>query len=295
MKPLIFVVEDNLDILFAIKLLLESNNYKVVTAKNGKEALNKLSKLKHNPEIIISDIMMPELDGYDFFNAVSDDPRWGLIPFLFLTARATPKDIRFGKMLGVDDYLTKPFKEEDLLAVISGKITRKKKIDSLNKRIEKLLQTLKKEITPSISEEDKGLVILLIVIWDDHIGPAIDNFFPKEEKLPFSISQVGQQLFQATISIYGHEDVTKAEGILLNIENIKRYGYLFFDSYPDPTARAGERQFMIGVIAPKISFFDSLKIKEILKEISNLVKKKKDFDLAEYREKVLDLLTSPLE
>jgi len=287
-------VEDNEDILFNIKLLLESNNYQVITAKNGKEAIDVLSKLKENPEIILSDIMMPELDGYDFFKAISEDPRWGHIPFLFLTAKASPKDIRFGKMLGIDDYITKPFKEQDLLAVISGKITRKKRINSINKEIEEMLLSISKDEIVPISDADKSQVILLVVKWDDHLGPTILNYFPKEENFPFSINQVGQQLFQATVSIYGHELITKAEGILLNIENIRRNGYILFDSYPDPTARSNKREYMLGVIAPKISFFNSLKIKEILKEASKQIKERNQLDLEVYREKILNLLSTPL-
>ena len=294
MNPLILVVEDNEDILFNIKLILESNNYQVITAKNGKEAIDVLSKLKENPEIILSDIMMPELDGYDFFKAISEDPRWGHIPFLFLTAKASPKDIRFGKMLGVDDYITKPFKEQDLLAVISGKIARKKKINVINKEIEEMLLSLTKDGIDSISEGDKSQVIVLLVFWDDHLGPTVRDCFPKEENLPFSISQVGQQLFQATVSIYGHEYVTKAEGILINIENIKKNGYILFDSYSEPSTRSKKREYMLGVIAPKISFFNSLKIKEILKEASKQIKENNQPDLAVYREKILNLLSTPL-
>jgi len=71
LKPLILVVEDNLDLLYTLNLLLESNNYKPITAKNGKEALEILSRLEETPDIIISDIMMPEMDGYEFFREIS--------------------------------------------------------------------------------------------------------------------------------------------------------------------------------------------------------------------------------
>ena len=76
MKPLILVVEDNDDILLNIKLTLEFNNFDVITANNGKEGLKVLNDQKKVPEIIISDIMMPEMDGYDFFKSVSDNPIW---------------------------------------------------------------------------------------------------------------------------------------------------------------------------------------------------------------------------
>ena len=293
MKPIILIVEDNEDILLNIKLTLEFNEYEVLTANNGKEGLKVLKERKKLPEIIVSDIMMPEMDGYDFFQAVSNNPRWSSIPFLFLTARSTPEDIRFGKMLGVDDYLTKPFKEADLLATISGKLARKKRADSYNEKIIDMLNTFKVEVSPSISENEKHQVVLLVVMWDDYIGPDLKQYYPEKENLPISIKELGQQLFQSAVSIYGHDDMTKAEGILLNIENIKRYGYIFFDAYIDETTRAGERQFMIGLIAPRISYFESFKIKEILREISLKIKEKDDWDVKEFWEKILNILSAP--
>ena len=293
MKPLILVVEDNPDILFTIQLSLESNDYRVETAKNGKDALKKLSKISKSPDIIISDIMMDEMDGYELFKELSNNPLWSNIPFVFLTARASPKDIIFGKKLGVDDYLTKPFKEEDLIAVISGKLSRKRKSESINKTFEELLKSRKIDLSPSISKDDMAKVVLLEVIWDDYIGPALKSYFPKEEKFLVSIKDVAQQLFQSAVSIYGHEDVTQAQGILINIENIRSNGYIFFDAYPDKTARAGERQYMLAVIAPSINYFKALDIKEIFEEISRIIKEKKAWDPEKYWKAIFNLLSSP--
>ncbi|MCK4848744.1 MAG: response regulator, partial [Candidatus Heimdallarchaeota archaeon] len=109
MNPTILVVEDNPDVLFNIQVALEANEYEVETASNGKKAIKKLSEMGKNPDLIISDIMMPEMDGYDFFNIVSQNSVWSRIPFVFLSAKSKPEDVRFGKILGADDYITKPF------------------------------------------------------------------------------------------------------------------------------------------------------------------------------------------
>ncbi|MFW9906376.1 MAG: response regulator [Candidatus Thorarchaeota archaeon] len=122
MKPTILVVEDNPDVLFNIQVSLEANNYMVETATTGKEAVAKLSNRETSPDLIVSDIMMPEMDGYEFYQVLANDPSWKEIPLLFLSALATPDDIRFAHILGVDDYITKPFKEEDLLAMIERKL-----------------------------------------------------------------------------------------------------------------------------------------------------------------------------
>jgi len=175
-KSLILLVDDNQDILYNIKLLLEAKEYRVVTAVSGKQAIDILSNLDELPEIIISDIMMPEIDGYDFFEHVSHNTQWGHIPFLFLTAKSTPEDIRLGKMLGVDDYITKPFDEKDLLAIVSGKILRNEETKKINKKINQLLDSLKIDFTPSISKEQKKLVCLFLVEWDDKIGPVLKDY-----------------------------------------------------------------------------------------------------------------------
>ena len=293
MKPLILVVDDNTDILFSIKLILEANGFQAITVENGEKALKTLNELKQPPEVIISDIMMPKMNGYNFFKAVFEDIRWNRIPFIFLSARSSPEEIRFGKMLGIDDYITKPFNEDDLIAVVAGKIARNKKIKSINQKVEELLLSLNLESRASISEEEKNLVHLLIVIWDDRIGPELKHYYPKEESLSISIRDVGTQLFQATVSIYGNEDITKAEGLLLNIKNIKKYGYILFDSYPDRTTRGGERQYMIAVIAPKINYFESFEIKDIFKEISLKLKENEEWKIKIYWEKVSKVLSTP--
>jgi CheY-like chemotaxis protein len=289
-QPTILIVDDNEDILFHLKLLLENNEYDVHTAKNGKKALKILSQFNKTPDLIISDIMMPVMDGYDFFEAVSDNPRWNRIPFLFLTAKSTPEDIRLGKLLGVDDYITKPFQKEDLIASISGKITRYKKSKIIDEEVNQLLKSLK--IKKDSSKFKDNFLYLLVVYWDDVKGPTVAKHYPFDKSMPFSLDTVAKQLFNAATSIYGQDKITKAQSILLDIENINNKGYLFFDSYPDEKERYGEKQYMLTVITPSLSYFNSLKIRNVLKKISEKIKMKQEWDVKEYWEKILQLLSS---
>jgi CheY-like chemotaxis protein len=288
LKSLILLVEDEKDILRITTTTLEIRGYDVITAINGADALKLLSGLERLPDLIISDVMMPIMDGYDLFKNVSTDLRFSQIPFIFLTAYSAPKDVRFGKMLGVDDYITKPFTTEDFYAAIEGKLIRSKMIRSVRWKIDELTKIGTK---PSISEELKHQVILLYVVWDDALGPDLKSYFPTLEVEPFNFLEIAAQLFQATASIYGHEKITHAEGILLNIDNIKRDGYLYFDAYTDRNYRGGEKQYMIGVIAPKINYFESLKIKEIFKEVSLNIKKNKDWNIESCWNKITEILT----
>jgi len=292
LKDLILVVEDNEHVLLNLKITLEFNDYEVVTAKNGKEGLERLREMDRVPDLIISDIMMPVMDGYDFFEIVSDNTLWGRIPFIFLTAKSSFEDIRFGKMLGVDDYITKPFVKADLIAIINGKIARNKKINLINKKIEKKFDTLKLNSQPSISEEQKNQVILILMLWDDKMGPHLSKFYHKEINFPFSIKHIGVQLFNAIVSVYGQEYVSEAQGVLLDIKNIKNFGFIYFDSFPDKKLRGGERQFMLAAIAPKINYFESLRIRKLFNDISLKIKNNEDWNIEEFWEKLSNILTT---
>jgi DNA-binding response OmpR family regulator len=125
----ILVVDDQPDILENIELILSIEGYHVLAAADGPEALDLLQA--HAVDLILADIAMPRMNGYQLFERVRENPQWLPIPFLFLTARAMDSDIRYGKELGVDDYLTKPIQPEDLLAAVQGRLRRARELASL--------------------------------------------------------------------------------------------------------------------------------------------------------------------
>ncbi len=292
-KPLILLVEDNPDILKYIQLVLEHNEYRTISAENGRQGLQILSKFDDIPDLIISDILMPEMDGYEFFNNISTNEKYSHVPFIFLTALDSPEDVRLGKALGVDDYLTKPINEEDLLATISGKINRNKRSTLINENIKEYFFSQDTDLFSYLSKEDTKKVVLLEVQWDDITGPNLIKYFPDDLDYPFPIKEIGKQLFHSISSIYGSEKITSAKGILINIENFKISGYAFFDSFPDKSTRAGKRNYMFAVLAPNISYLHSIQINVILKKMSRIYKQKKEWDLATYWEKILNLLSKP--
>jgi len=292
MKPLILLVEDNPDILKYVKTTLEFNECRVIAAEHGKEGLRILSQLEEFPDLIISDILMPEMDGYEFFKAVSENPSLCHIPFIFLSALDSDENIRLGKMLGVDDYLTKPINEDDLLAVVAGKIKRNKKIKLINKKINEIFSSyiIEKDY---IHKEQKEQIILIEVVWDDIKGPDLVNQFPKDIKLDISLSKIGGQLYDVISTIYGQEDLTNAEGLLIPVKNFNIMSYVFFDSYPDSTYRGGRKDFMFSIIAPKITQLHSLKLKQVFIELSSLYKEKKKWDIEVFWNRFSDILVQP--
>jgi two-component system sensor histidine kinase/response regulator len=118
----ILVVEDDPSMLEIISFLLEDEGYKIMRANNGQAGLSVLED--HLPDLIISDVMMPGMDGFDFYEHVHDRTEWGQIPFIFLTAKGQRTDIRRGMGLGADDYLTKPFEPEELLSAVRVRLAR---------------------------------------------------------------------------------------------------------------------------------------------------------------------------
>ena len=123
----ILLIEDNPDMRENTAEILELAGYDVMTAEHGKRGVQLANEL--DPELIICDIMMPELDGYGVLHMLSRNPKTAGIPFIFLTAKAEKADFRKGMNLGADDYLTKPFEDVELLDAIE---MRKKKVDSIS-------------------------------------------------------------------------------------------------------------------------------------------------------------------
>ena len=129
----ILLIEDNLEMRENTAEILELANYEVVTAENGKVGVEKAKA--ELPDLIICDIMMPELDGYGVLYYLGKDPKTAAIPFIFLTAKAELSEMRKGMNLGADDYLTKPYEEMELLNAIESRI---KKSDAVKKEYNSL-------------------------------------------------------------------------------------------------------------------------------------------------------------
>jgi putative two-component system response regulator len=120
--PTLLIVEDDPAMLIALRDILQGEGYAVLTAVNGVEALERLAN--SNPALILSDIAMPIMDGFELLEEVRKRPAGATIPFIFLTARGTREDIFQGKSLGVDDYITKPVTSKELLSAVQARLQR---------------------------------------------------------------------------------------------------------------------------------------------------------------------------
>lgn len=126
MKAKILILEDDPAVLMPLVDLLEAEDFEVHVAANGKIGLELAEEVE--PDLIVSDIMMPEMNGIEVFEELQKDPHLSVIPFIFLTAKTDPSDIRTGLGLGADDYLTKPFEADDLLQSIRVRLEKYQRI-----------------------------------------------------------------------------------------------------------------------------------------------------------------------
>jgi len=118
----ILVIEDQPVMRRNIQTILEMEGFEVVAADNGKKGLEAAGK--NPPDLILCDVMMPEMDGYGVLSALRQDQRTATIPFIFLTAKGEKTDLRTGMNLGADDYLAKPVSSEELIAAIGARFHR---------------------------------------------------------------------------------------------------------------------------------------------------------------------------
>lgn len=118
----ILIVEDNPILRQGLQEMLELEGFAVFTATNGQQALDEMQD--RSPDLILSDIAMPVMDGYVFFRAVRERPEWVSIPFVFLTARGEHEDVLAGKDMGAEDYMVKPVTREDLITVVNSRLER---------------------------------------------------------------------------------------------------------------------------------------------------------------------------
>jgi len=146
----VLLAEDNLTLLENIALELELRGYEVLQATNGQGALNILRTSTQLPDIVVSDIAMPDVDGFQLLEHLRSDPKWNGIPCLFLTAFDSLNYIRLSKELGVDDYIVKPFKADDLIIAMENKL---KRIAAFEKQAELQLDAARQTLLNMISHE----------------------------------------------------------------------------------------------------------------------------------------------
>ena len=131
----ILLVDDEVDILEFLKYNLEQDNFEVLVSSNGKDALKKISQ---NPDLIVLDIMMPEMDGFEVYEQIKKNKEYQDIPIIFLTAKSGETDEIKGLDLGASDYIQKPISPKKLIARIKSNLRKASKLEKKSKESEHL-------------------------------------------------------------------------------------------------------------------------------------------------------------
>jgi DNA-binding NarL/FixJ family response regulator len=151
MPKRLLVVDDEPNLLRAVAACLKAENYEVSTARSGQEALLQLAESV--PDLVISDIRMPGMDGYKLARQLRGSPRTALVPIVFLTAKDETADRIEGFRAGIDAYLTKPFEPDELIAVVNAILQR---VERTHSQIARLVGSGSLEDTP-VSFHDEAL------------------------------------------------------------------------------------------------------------------------------------------
>lgn len=184
--PKILIIEDEEAVRESIFDLLEAEDFEIIAAANGRIGLH--MAIAEIPDIILCDMMMPEIDGYGVLTALRQDPLTATIPFIFLTAKSAKSDFRQGMDMGADDYITKPFTRGELLSAIMN-------------RLEKYA-TLKKYLSPP---------------------NVINNLSPKMQLLEISLHRAIKQHSFQEFEVYYQPIVDIASGKIVAAESLLRW------------------------------------------------------------------------
>lgn len=175
-KGKILVVEDDVALLEGIRDILELDGYTVLAVSSGVEGVEYLRKEPEPPDLIVSDIMMPKMSGYEFFEIVRSEADWVTIPFIFLTAKGEKADVRLGMGMGVDYYVTKPFDSEDLLVAVESRLRRAKQIGY---HADTQVAELKRNILTILNHEFRT-PLTYVVAYADMLSREAEELDPKD-------------------------------------------------------------------------------------------------------------------
>ncbi len=159
----ILVVEDDPNLLSGLCSVLELDHYDLLTAENGLEALDVLRSQSQLPDLILSDIMMPHMDGLELLRQVRANRRWVSIPFIYLTALNETVEVLAGKELGVEDYIVKPYDPEALRSIVRGRLRRSW---MLNDHFGVAMQDLKTKILTILNHEFRTPLTFVVAYAD---------------------------------------------------------------------------------------------------------------------------------
>ncbi len=214
----ILIIEDDADVREIILDILETENYLGIGAENGCQGIE--LAIAHLPDLIICDVMMPELDGYGVLKQLQNYPQTATIPFIFLTAKSTKSDQRQGMELGADDYLTKPFMRQELLSSITSRL---KKQEIQAEKTETKLDELRSSIVLSLPHELRtplnGILISSELLQEDLETMNNQEILELVENIHISAKRLNRLI----VNFLLHADLELIKTDRKRLESLKKY------------------------------------------------------------------------
>lgn len=209
----ILIIEDNLELRENLAEILELAGYESITAENGKQGVTAIKS--ERPDLILCDVMMPELDGFGVLKIINSDPELMHIPFLFLTAKTELEDMRKGMTLGADDYITKPFDDADLIENIKIRLAKSERLQAMTHDVEGIRHFFNE------AKADQKLAELSQNREVRHLQKK-DTLYEKDQRCRYLYHIVSGQVKLYQISDHGKELITKicGPGEYLGLESV---------------------------------------------------------------------------
>lgn len=203
----VLIVDDDITLQTALTRRLETQGFEVVNAMNATEALEFFQKKA--PDVVVSDVLMPEMDGFEFCRQLRSTPSGQLVPFIFLSSLGAVESRIHGHTIGADDYLVKPFHPKELIAKIHGLLER---LDKIHGEVDRLVESMRSQRS---SEQD----------------PEPLPLTPAEEKVFWEViqgytnKQIGERLFISPRTVQTHLSNILAKLELENRSQLIRYAF----------------------------------------------------------------------
>jgi DNA-binding response OmpR family regulator len=228
----VLLVEDTEEVRLAVSDLIEMNGFECITAKNGKEGLEKAEE--DEPDVIISDVMMPVMDGFEFARSVTETPSLSHIPIIMLTAKVEEQDMIEGLELGAVDYITKPFNSTELMLKIRNIIKRRELFRQNN------WQAMMAE---SLDQEPENEDQRFLRTLHEHISSNIDNS-------NFGVSELSHLMMVSERNLYRRVKELTGEPVASLVREVRlQYAHKLITNKKVKTI--SEAAFKVGFKSPK--------------------------------------------
>jgi DNA-binding response OmpR family regulator len=200
----ILIIEDEEGIRENIRDMLRVENFIVIEAEDGRVGIQ--MALEEHPDLIICDVMMPEVEGYEVLSEIRLHPATHLIPFIFLTAKITKDDVRLGMDLGADDYLTKPFTRKELLSAVTTRLAKQVVVENETRtKLDNLRYSMTQALPREFGNQLDRILGLSRVLMEEYHSLEADEALENIEQ----IYQSGEVLYKLTRNVLLYSELLR--------------------------------------------------------------------------------------